>query len=65
MVHRTKKPPVCVVCKRCGSQNVTSDALAGWNVAEQRWEIKAVLDNETCEACGESGNNLLKEIPVR
>ncbi len=40
------------VCHRCGSDDVTKDALAKWNVEDQRWELAALLDSSNCETCG-------------
>jgi hypothetical protein len=47
--RQTFKP----ICSRCGSDNVTSDAIARWNVERQAWEIAALLDNSDCEVCGD------------
>lgn|GEM_PF-3539166 len=40
------------VCDICGSTNVTSDALAAWNVEAQEWEVRWLLDSSDCNACG-------------
>jgi len=41
------------VCKTCGSENVTSDALARWDEDCQEWALECVLDNADCCAdCG-------------
>jgi hypothetical protein len=39
------------IFSRCGSDKVTSDAIARWNVGRQAWEIAALLDNSDCEVC--------------
>lgn len=39
-------------CKYCGSDNVTVDAVARWNIAAQQWEIAGLLDNSDCNDCG-------------
>lgn len=40
------------VCCRCGSDDVTKDALAKWSNEDQRWELAVVLDSGNCDACG-------------
>jgi len=42
-----------IVCSECGSDDVRRDANASWNIEKQEWELCAVYDNGTCEACGE------------
>jgi hypothetical protein len=50
------------VCKWCGSENVTHDALARWNEAAQEWEISSVLDNSDCDRCG--GECEIEDVPM-
>lgn len=40
------------VCERCGGDNVTSDAVAAWNVDAQQWELLNTFDNTDCNDCG-------------
>jgi hypothetical protein len=40
------------VCKRCGSTNVTSDAIAEWNAKQQRWIVVGHYDSSECHDCG-------------
>jgi hypothetical protein len=47
------------VCKRCGSTNVTSDTIARWNMAEQRWVIVGHYDFCECLDC-EAETNLIE-----
>lgn len=43
---------VRMICKECGSVNVSSDALARWSEPDQQWEMSSALDNEDCDDCG-------------
>lgn len=45
-----------MICGKCGSEDVTTDALATWDVGGQRWEVSNPLDNGDCNTCGASGN---------
>lgn len=57
--------PVKMVCNKCGSENVSNDALVRWSVRAQDWQISAVLDNATCEECGNDGSVINEvEIPL-
>lgn len=46
--------PVRMTCETCGSELVTRDAWAEWDVAEQNWVLAAVYDYAFCHACEES-----------
>lgn len=39
------------VCSHCGSDDVTSDALAQWDEAKQEWALIDTLDNTDCNQC--------------
>lgn len=39
------------VCERCGSEMVTRDAWAEWNVERQEWVLSAVFDYAFCHNC--------------
>lgn len=43
--------PITIHCNACGSQDVYRDAFASWNTETQQWELVAVYDAATCEAC--------------
>jgi RNA polymerase subunit RPABC4/transcription elongation factor Spt4 len=50
MSNATKVRPVC---PRCGSDNVTADAAARWNVEQQAWQVCATFDKgHGCDDCG-------------
>lgn len=43
------------VCPNCGSENVTVDAHASWNVEKQDWELGEVFaETALCNECDES-----------
>lgn len=41
-----------IMCKACGSTNVTRDSTAAWNHATQKWELSSVQDAGCCDDCG-------------
>lgn len=40
-----------IVCRRCGSDEVSFDATARWNPAAQEFELTAVHDGDACDQC--------------
>ena len=50
------------VCKWCGSENVTHDALARWDEVAQEWELSSTLDNADCDRCG--GECDIEDVPM-
>lgn len=56
----TKK--VKLVCRRCGSDDVSADATVRWNVDLQDWEISDVCGGEYCGACDFDTTLVEKEI---
>lgn len=52
-------------CSHCGSQNVTADALARWDVERQQWEASAILDNGNCDDCGAEGDDVVVRVERR
>lgn len=52
------------ICPACGSSNMTKDAIVSWNEDAQEWEYLADLDAETCQDCGEDGNNIAIWQPI-
>lgn len=47
------EPPVKLICPHCGSDDVSGDACARWDIATQDWDLTAVYDSKNCETCGE------------
>ncbi len=39
------------VCTNCGSDQVSVDATARWNIETQDWEITDIMDGEFCDDC--------------
>ncbi|WP_298673153.1 hypothetical protein [uncultured Sphingomonas sp.] len=52
------KPPVTLVCNRCGSADVVRDACAQWDEATQQWELAGVYDSTTCQTCSAESDDL-------
>jgi hypothetical protein len=48
-----------IICRECGSRDVTRDATAEWCTTTQQWVIQNVFDNADCNDCG--GETKLEE----
>jgi len=46
------KPKVKPVCKACGSDEISCDATARWDIDIQNWELSGTFDSKTCDQCG-------------
>lgn len=46
------KDQIRMVCKTCGSCDVTKDATARWDAVLQRWVLIDTLDSADCASCG-------------
>jgi len=53
---------VRMVCNTCGSELVTRDAWAEWDVGQQDWSLGAVYDYAYCHAC--DGETRIDEVPA-
>lgn len=62
MAKRREEPKLRMVCEDCGSEEVTRDAWAEWNVETQDWELGAVFDYAYCHRC--QGDAHIEEAPV-
>jgi hypothetical protein len=51
---------VTYICNTCGSDLVTRDAWAEWNVEEQDWVLGAAYDYAFCHKC--QGETRLLEV---
>ena len=49
MAHDSKR--VIYLCESCGSEHVTLDAWAEWNVEQQEWVLGATYDYTFCHKC--------------
>jgi len=43
--------PILITCTICGSDKVTRDAWAEWNVDRQKWMLGALFDQGFCHRC--------------
>lgn len=55
---------VKIVCPHCGSDNVSKDSSALWDVDAQAWTFGDVQDCETCQDCGAEGDCFGQRRPV-
>lgn len=46
---------IVVTCPKCGSPDVTADALARRNIDTQTWELSSEFENKDCGSCLYSG----------
>ncbi|AYO75474.1 MULTISPECIES: hypothetical protein [Sphingomonadaceae] len=56
------RPPtkaVKPVCDHCGSDNVTKDAVAVWDVETQAWVLLSTYDSTTCQQCERESDDML------
>lgn len=50
------------VCECCGSTNVTSDAIARWNVPRQQWLVVGHYDSSECLDCARETDLIAREL---
>ena len=50
------------VCCSCGSEDVTHDALVTWDKNTQEWRLCSLLDEATCNCCGNSNGAVITEV---
>lgn len=53
---------VTFVCSQCGSDDVSRDAWAEWDVDEQQWVLRAAFDHAHCHPC--DGETRLIEVDL-
>ncbi len=58
----TDRKRVTYVCETCGSDLVTRDAWAEWNVEEQDWVLRTAYDYTFCHQC--EGETHLVEVAL-
>ncbi len=51
-----------MICKHCGSDHLTRDASAVWDVGVQGWILAGVQDRSVCEDCGRE--NTVIAVPI-
>lgn len=49
------------VCGTCGSEDVSCDATARWDMDMQEWQISAIHDGDYCDTCEQECR--IKELP--
>ena len=42
---------LAIICGTCGSDEVSRDAWANWDVAKQEWVLGSVFDAGFCHRC--------------
>lgn len=57
------KQRVTLHCLNCGSDQLSCDATARWDVDTQDWELSGVFDSKTCDDCGYE-KDYCKEVPI-
>ena len=60
MANHSKR--VTYLCERCGSDLVTHDAWAEWDVDKQKWVLGATYDHTYCHNC--DGETHLLEVEL-
>lgn len=51
MAERDAEQGLRMTCGKCGSDEVTRDAWAEWNVAAQGWGLGAMFEHAFCHRC--------------
>lgn len=64
MVQALEAQRVEPVCKRCGSTDLSRDASAIWDSDAQQWDLCAIYDSTTCEACTAESDDLYEWRPL-
>lgn len=52
------------VCRYCGSDNVSKDAFADWDVDYQKWVLRDFYDAGYCHDC-ESEQKYFDEVEIK
>ena len=55
--------PKRMACSTCGSTDVRRNADCAWSEELQQWEVVALFDDATCEACGGECSIEERDIP--
>ena len=53
---------ITIVCNRCGSKDVESDAWVVWSVEDQEWVLGGMLGHAYCNNCEDDTSLIEKEI---
>jgi hypothetical protein len=58
----TDSKRIAIVCGACGSDEVSRDAWANWDVQAQEWVLGSVFDYGHCHRC--DGESRLIEVEL-
>jgi hypothetical protein len=53
---------IAILCGACGSDDVSRDAWANWDIRKQEWVLGAVFDYGHCHRC--DGESSLIEVEL-
>ena len=53
---------IAIVCKHCGSDDVSRDAWADWDIKKQQWVLRTAFDYAHCHRC--DGETSLVEVEL-
>lgn len=61
------RPSVAIrpICSRCGSDDITSDACARWDVERQAWDLSGAYGCQACGNCGVDSDDLARCVPPK
>jgi hypothetical protein len=51
-----------MVCSRCGSDDVSRDAWADWDIGTQQWVLRCAFDYAHCHQC--DGETSITEVEL-
>lgn len=54
--------PIKMICRTCGSNRVSRDAWADWDVATQQWVLGAVFAYGQCHVCEDETTIVEREL---
>lgn len=54
--------PIEPRCAECGSNQISVDATAQWDVEEQDWVLCGTCDHTVCEDCGSEAQPDWKDV---
>lgn len=57
---------IAIICGTCGSDEVSRDAWANWNIRQQEWVLGDVFDYGHCHRCDSESRLIEVELaPMR
>ena len=58
----TEEKRIAIICGTCGSDEVSRDAWANWDIGKQEWVLGAIFDYGHCHRC--EGESRLIEVEI-